>query len=102
MKIRPNIDLSSIQSTNVNHLPIISYYAQQMGFEKIINELVPTKMEVDPGKIVLGMVIDILSGRTPLYHLEDSFNQMDCELLLGEELPDGYFSDDNVGRVLRV
>ena len=101
MKLRPTIDLSSIKSTHVNHLPIISHYAQQMGFEKIINELVPTKMEVDPGKIVLGMVIDILSGRTPLYHLEESFNEMDCKLLLGEELPDGYFNDDNVGRVLK-
>ncbi len=95
------IDLSSIHSYQVDHLPIISHYAERMGFEKIINELIPTKMEVDPGKIVLGMVIDILSGRNALYHLEQVFNQLDCELLLGETLPDGYFNDDNVGRVLK-
>jgi transposase len=99
--MRSNIDLSSIKSSQVDHLPIISHYAKQMGFEKIINELVPTEMEVKPGKIVLGMVIDILSGRSPLYQLEIIFNEMDCELLLGEDLPDGYFNDDNVGRVLK-
>ncbi len=99
--MRSNIDLSSIKSSQVDHLPIISHYAKQMGFEKIINELVPTEMEVKPGKIVLGMVIDILSGRSPLDQLEIIFNEMDCELLLGEDLPDGYFNDDNVGRVLK-
>lgn len=99
--MKPNIDLSSIKSSQVDHLPIVSHYAKQMGFEKIINELVPTGMDVEPGKIVLGMVIDILSGRSPLYQLETTFNEMDCELLLGEELPDGYFNDDNVGRVLK-
>lgn len=96
-----DIDLSSIKSSQVDHLPIISHYAGKMGFEKIINELVPTEMDVEPGKIVLGMVIDILSGRSPLYQLEIIFNEMDCELLLGEDLPDGYFNDDNVGRVLK-
>ncbi len=35
-----DIDLSSIKSSQVDHLPIISHYAGKMGFEKIINELV--------------------------------------------------------------
>ena len=99
--MKPNIDLSSIKSSQVDHLPIISHYSKQMGFEKIINKLVTTEMDVEPGKIVLGMVIDILSGRSPLYQLETIFNEMDCELLLGEDLSDGYFNDDNVGRVLK-
>jgi len=99
--MKSDIDLSSIKSSQVDHLPIVSHYAKKMGFESIINELVPTEMDIDPGKIVLGMVIDILSGRSPLYQLEIIFNEMDCELLLGEELPDGYFNDDNVGRVLK-
>ena len=99
--MKHDIDLSSIKSSQVDHLPIISHFAGKMGFEKIINELVPTEMDVEPGKIVLGMVLDILSGRSPLYQLEIIFNEMDCELLLGEDLPDGYFNDDNVGRVLK-
>jgi transposase len=100
--MKSDIDLSSIKSSQVDHLPIVSHYARKMGFEQIINELVPTEMDVEPGKIVLGMVIDILSGRSPLYQLEIFFNEMDCELLLGEDLPDGYFNDDNVGRVLKL
>jgi transposase len=57
-------------------------------------------MDVEPGVIVLGMVLDTLSGRSPLYHLETSFEPCDRELLFGRALPAGYFNDDNVGRVL--
>ncbi len=34
--------------------------------------------------------------------LEIIFNEMDCKLFLGEDLPDGYFNDDNGGRVLKL
>ena len=53
-----------------------------------------------PGLLVLGMVLDTLSGRSPLYHLETEFETADRELLFGEALPTEYFSDDNLGRVL--
>lgn len=96
------VDPSTITSTQVNHLPILSEFAQKMRIEEIINELVPSKMEVEPGKIVLGLVIDTLSGRSPLYHLEHAFKGTDQELLFGQTLADGYFNDDNVGRVLKL
>jgi transposase len=57
-------------------------------------------MEGEPGVIVLGMVLDTLSGRSPLYHLQESFEDCDGGLLFGEALASCYFNDDNVGRVL--
>src|SRR5215467_8122152 len=84
----------------VHHLPIIKAYADQLGLVGLINHYVPTEMNVDAGTIVLGLVFDTLSGRSPLYRLEEFFAQQDTELLLGKALPAHAFNDDTVGRVL--
>jgi len=57
-------------------------------------------MAVDPGTIVLGMILDTLSGRSPLYRLEEFFAYQDTALLLGRAIPPDAFNDDTVGRVL--
>jgi transposase len=61
---------------------------------------VPTEMAIDPGTIVLGMILDTLSGRSPLYRLEEFFAQQDTALLLGKAVAPEAFQDDSVGRVL--
>jgi transposase len=57
-------------------------------------------MDIDPGTIFLGMVMDTLSGRTPLYRLEEFFQDQDTELLLGKRINPAVFNDYNVGRVI--
>ena len=84
----------------VQHLPIIKAYADQLGLVSLINHYVPTEMAVDAGTVVLGLVLDTLSGRSPLYRLEEFFAHQDTELLLGTALPPHAFTDDTVGRVL--
>jgi transposase len=84
----------------IHHLPIIKAYADQLGLVSLINHYVPTAMEVDAGTVVLGLVLDTLSGRSPLYRLEEFFAHQDTELLLGKALPPHAFTDDTVGRVL--
>jgi transposase len=84
----------------VQHLPIIKAYADRLGLVSLINHYVPTAMEVDAGTVVLGLVLDTLSGRSPLYRLEEFFAHQDTELLLGKALPPHAFNDDTVGRVL--
>jgi transposase len=84
----------------VQHLPIIKAYADQLGLVGLINHYVPTEMEVDAGTVVLGLVLDTLSGRSPLYRLEEFFAHQDTALLLGKALPPHAFNDDTVGRVL--
>ncbi len=56
-----------IEASPVHHLPIGKASADTIGLVEVINELVPTEMEVDPGTMVLGMILDTLSGRRPLY-----------------------------------
>jgi transposase len=90
----------AIEAYPVHHLPIIKAYADQLGLVSLINHYVPTEMDVDAGTVVLGLVLDTLSGRSPLYRLEEFFACQDTELLLGKALPPQAFTDDTVGRVL--
>ena len=84
----------------VQHLPIIKAYADQLGLVSLINHYVPTEMEVDAGTVVLALVLDTLSGRSPLYRLEEFFAQQDTALLLGKTVPPQALNDDTAGRVL--
>jgi len=89
-----------ISAAQVNHLPIVAHFARRLGLVQILNRLVSTQMEVEPGLIVLGLVLDTLSGRSPLYHLQTAFEDCDRGVLFGRDLPAEYFGDDNVGRML--
>ena len=84
----------------VNHLPIIKEFALKLGVIETINQMVPCEMDVEPGVIFLGMIIDTLSGRSPLYRLDEFYAKQDTELLLGRNIHPDYFADHNVGRVL--
>ncbi len=84
----------------VSHLPIVKEFAMKLGIVEIVNELVPSQMDEDPGTIFLGMILDTLSGRTPLYRLDEFFENQDTELLLGKNPKAEAFEDYNVARVL--
>jgi transposase len=90
----------AIEVYPVHHLPILKAYADQLGLVSLINHYVPTEMGVDAGTVVLAMVLDTLSGRSPLYRLEEFFAQQDTELLLGKAVPPPALNDDTAGRVL--
>ena len=51
----------AIAAAQVDHLPIVARYARRLGLVEIVNRLVPVEMDVEPGVIVLGMVLDTLS-----------------------------------------
>jgi len=62
--------------TEVRHLPIVKQYAKRLNLVETINRLVDTQMELSPGIAILAMVLDTLSGRSPLYRLTE-FNAND-------------------------
>jgi transposase len=92
--------LPTIEAYQVQHLPIVKAYADKIGLVEAINAVVPTEMTIDPGTIVLGMILDTLSGRSPLYRLGEFFTHQDTALLLGKAVAPEAFQDDTVGRVL--
>jgi transposase len=96
----PRVELEDLTVTQVNHLPIIKAFAKNIRLVEIINSVVPSRMKVSVGHVVLAMVIDTLSGRSPLYRLTEFYDGKDTELLLGKEIDPEYLRDYNLGRVL--
>ena len=70
----------AIEVYPVHHLPLIKAYADQLGLVSLINHYVPTAMEVDAGPGVLALVLDTLSGRSPLSRLAEVCTQQDPTL----------------------
>src|SRR4029450_5433206 len=92
--------LPPIEAYQVQHLLIVKAYADKISLVEAIHTVVPTEMEVDLGTIVLGMILDTFSGRSPLYRLEEFFTHQDTALLLDKAVAPAAFHDDTVGRVL--
>lgn len=86
--------------SDVKYLPIIKHFAKKINLVGTIDTMVKSQMELSPGIAVLAMVLDTLSGRTPLYRLEEFFFEKDTELMLGSNVEPERFSDYNLGRVL--
>ena len=94
----PQINTEKMVITDVKHMPIVKAYAKKIGLVETIDRMVDTQMELSPGYVVLGMVLDTLSGRTPLYRLAEFFEEKDTKLLLGAPIEPGRFCDTNLGR----
>jgi transposase len=92
--------LQNIQITQPNHLPIAAAFCHRIGVMETVNRVVPSQMAVDVGTIAQAMVLDTLSGRSPLYRLEDFFKHQDTELLFGRQIPWNAFNDTTVGRAM--
>jgi transposase len=90
----------AFEISNGGFLPIVSAYAARIGLVEQIDHLLHCRMEVSPGRVVLALILDALSGRSPLFRLEQFFVDKDVEHLLGEAIPRSRFNDDTLGRVL--
>jgi len=92
--------LSEMRVTQAEHLPLVAAFLERMGVAAVINTAAPTEMAVDLGSVVKLMVLDTLSGRSPLYRLERFAASVDTELLLGKQVSAGAFNDTTLGRAL--
>lgn len=86
--------------SEVGHLPIVKDFAKKIKLVETLDAMVDSQMDLSPGITVLAMVLDTLSGRTPLYRLEEFFQEKDTELIFGHDVKPELFCDYNVGRVL--
>lgn len=95
--------LASLKDVEVyqhGHLPLAAAYCRQLQLAETINALVPSEMQLSPGLAVTAMVLDVLSGRSPLYHVKDFLAGQDRELLLGEDQDPERFGDYTLARAL--
>ena len=95
-----NLVPDNLTFSEVGHLPIIKDFAKKIELVETLDTLVDCEMELSPGVAILAMVLDTLSGRTPLYRMEEFFQEKDTELMLGCDVKPELFCDYNIGRVL--
>ena len=82
------------------HLPLVAAFLARMGLAAVAGAAALAEMAVDLGSVVKLMVLDTLSGRSPLYRLERFAAAVDTEPLLGKEVSPGAFNDTTLGRAL--
>lgn len=84
----------------VDHIPAIARMCHRLGLTDLINDSIPCNTDVDIGTLVTGMVCDTLSGRNPLYKVEEFIAEQDTELLFGTQVNSHSFNDDALGNAL--
>ena len=92
--------LEDMSTSQAGHLPVVAAFLRRIGLAGAVNAAVPSEMNVDIGTFVSLMVLDTLSGRSPIYRLEKFASSVDTGLLLGKEIPDSAFNDTTVDRAL--
>jgi len=96
MSVLPEI----LSYADVAFLPIIAAFVKKIGVSEEVDRLCAMESDVRPGIVVSAMILDTLSGRSPLYRFERFCSELDTELLLGERVDAAKFNDDALGRVL--
>lgn len=92
--------LAEAELVSHGHLPAAAAYCRRLSLIELVDGMVPTQMDLRPGLVVQTMVLDTLSGRSPLYHVEQFLIDEDVELLLGEPARAHAFNDTNLARSL--
>ncbi len=92
--------LNEMNISQAGHLPVVAGFCRRIGLVDAVNKAVPTEMAVDVGTVVQFMVLDTLSGRSPLYRLERFARSVDTDLLLGRKIPAGAFNDTTLSRAM--
>ncbi len=61
-----------MRASDVGVLPVVAEYVKRLGIVDEVNRLCPSKRGVTAGQVMLALILDTISGRTPLYKLEQS------------------------------
>lgn len=94
------VENEQIRICDAKFLPIVAAYAERIGLVEAIDSQLNCKMEVSPGRVVLAMILDALSGRSPLFRMKEFFADKETELLLGQDISVDKLKDHTLGRVL--
>lgn len=62
-----------VKIKQVEILPLVKYYMEQLGLAQLFNKYVPNRngMDIAPSQVLCTMVMNIMVSATPLYRLED-------------------------------
>ena len=88
---------------DIKTAPIIGAMIESLAIPEIIDQYVGPvhpNAKLSTGILVKGLIVNILYGRTPLVHVENSFKILDCEVVFGKDVFASDFNDDRLGDAL--
>ena len=83
--------------------PVISAMCDVLLIPEFIDRFVgplDPRAKISVGVLIKAMIINILMGRTPLVHVENTFSQFECNILLGQDINPSDLNDDRLGDAL--
>lgn len=90
--------ISAMRPRSIGALPLLAPILDGLQIRPIVNRLVPSEADVDPGRIVLLLVLNRLLAPEPLYQVADWFAQTVLPEWIGVEPAQVY--DNRLGRTL--
>jgi transposase len=91
------------RTRRVGAAPLFRQMADDIHLVPLINQMVrwdDRQTRLSPGERILVLVLDVLSGKTPLYRVWERFASTDLEILVGAGRRPEDFTDDSLGRAL--
>jgi len=99
-------EMVASEYSEINQLgmkPVISAMCDVLLIPEFIDQFVgplDPRVKISVGVLIKAMIINILMGRTPLVHVESTFSQFECEILLGQGINPKNLNDDRLGDAL--
>ncbi len=95
-------EASRLEIKEADLLPVLGLVWDDLGFSEVVDQVVAHDEQVglSPGQMVKGMVLNVLSGRDPLYRVESFFQRVPIEALLGSGVTAIQFNDTALARHL--
>lgn len=94
------LDVTAKQLGASNLIAAICYELQIPHYVNSLVQWDEKQWKVSPGTLILGLIINILVQRSPLYRVEEFYENMDLAMLFDEPVGASDFNDDALGRAL--
>ncbi|MCB2360159.1 DUF4277 domain-containing protein [Clostridium estertheticum] len=89
-----------VEVNNLGMRPVISAMCDVLNIPEFIDRFIgplDPRVKISIGILIKAMIINILMGRTPLVHVENTFLQLECEILFGKGINPSDLNDDRLG-----
>ncbi len=91
---------AGLQVNNVKFLPIVNPFIRAIGIPQQFEPQVKLNPEISSATWISLMIVDTLSGRSPLYHLSRLAETLNLDLFFDDSFSAEGFNDDAAGRFL--
>jgi len=94
---------SSMKALQAGAAPLIASMVRKMGLDLYLDDVIlwdRNQCTLSPGTRIMGLIVNILMSREPLYHVADFYKAYDCELIFGRGVRAEHFNDDALARAL--